>query len=55
MTPKTISDDEEARIQAMIASDPENPEWTDEEMAQAKPFVEAFPALAENMRKAGRQ
>ncbi len=41
----------EARIQAMIASDPDAPEVTDAQIAQAKPFVEAFPALSERMRK----
>jgi uncharacterized protein (DUF4415 family) len=46
-----ISDAEEARIQRMIASDPDAPEATDEQMAKAKPFAEAFPALAGNMRK----
>lgn len=46
-----ISDAEEARIQKMIASDPDAPEATDEQMASAKPFAEAFPALAETMRK----
>lgn len=46
-----ISDAEEARIQKMIASDPDAPEATDEQMAGAKPFAEAFPALAENMRR----
>lgn len=39
----------EAQIQRMIASDPDNPEWSDEELAQARPFTEAFPALAEKM------
>jgi uncharacterized protein (DUF4415 family) len=42
----------EEQIQRMIASDPDNPEWTDEELAQARPFAEVFPALAEKMRKA---
>lgn len=46
-----ISDTEEARIQKMIASDPDAPEATDAQTAKAKPFAEAFPALAENMRK----
>ena len=46
-----ISDAEEARIQRMIASDPDAPEATDAQLAQARPFVEAFPALAEKMRK----
>lgn len=54
MTHKTFSAAEEARIQAMIASDPDAPEATDEQIAQAKPFAEAFPALAENIRKGGR-
>jgi len=42
---------DEAKIQAMIASDPDNPEWTDEDFANAKPFTEVFPDLAEKMRK----
>jgi uncharacterized protein (DUF4415 family) len=46
-----ISDAEEARIQKLIASDPDAPEVTDAQMAEAKPFTEAFPALAEKMRK----
>lgn len=48
---KPISDAEEARIQKMIASDLDAPEATDEQMTEAKPFAEAFPALAENMRR----
>jgi len=48
MTKKPIS---EARVQAMIASDPDAPEATDAQRAQAHPFVEAFPALADKMRK----
>jgi len=47
----TTPDAEEARIQKMIASDPDAPEVTDDQIARAKPFTEAFPALAENMRK----
>jgi len=54
MTRNTIGDAEEGRIQAMIASDPDAPEATDEQLAQARPFAEAFPALAENIRKGGR-
>lgn len=50
MTKKTLS---EATVQAMIASDPDAPEATDAQLAQAKPFAEAFPALAEKMRKSG--
>ncbi len=46
-----ISDEEEARIQRMIASDPDAPEATEEQLAQARPFAEAFPELADSMRK----
>ena len=46
-----IADTEEARIQKMIASDPNAPEVTDDQISKAKPFTEAFPALAENMCK----
>ena len=48
------SDAEEARIQAMIASDPDAPEATDDQLAQARPFSEALPALAEALRRGGR-
>ena len=51
MSKRPLSDAEEARVQRMIASDPDNPEWTNEDFARAKPFAEAFPALAEEMRK----
>ena len=54
MTRKPITDAEEARVQAMIASDPDAPEATEEQLAGAQPFAEAFPVLAEQMRKAGR-
>lgn len=46
-----ISEVEEVRIQKMIASDPDAPEVTPEQAAKAKPFAEAFPALAKTMRK----
>lgn len=42
----------EAEIQAMIASDPDAPEATPAQLAQAKPFELAFPALAAVARKA---
>lgn len=42
---------DEARIQAMIASDPNAPEATDAQLAAAQPFAEAFPTLAEKMRR----
>ena len=48
MTGKHLTEDQ---IQRMIASDPDAPEATDEQLAQAKPFSEVFPALAEAMRK----
>lgn len=48
MTRKRLTEDQ---IQRMIASDPDAPEATDEQLAQAKPFSEAFPALADAMRK----
>lgn len=48
MTRKYLTEDQ---IQRMIASDPDAPEATDEQLVQAKPFGEAFPALADAMRK----
>lgn len=48
MTRKHLTEDQ---IQRMIASDPDAPEATDAQLAQAKPFDEAFPALADAMRK----
>jgi uncharacterized protein (DUF4415 family) len=47
-----ISDEEEARIQALIASDPDAPEATDDELARARPFAEAHPDLMESIRRA---
>ena len=38
-----MSDEEEARVQAGIAADPENPEWTDEDFARARPASEVLP------------
>ncbi|WP_438751908.1 BrnA antitoxin family protein [Pararhizobium sp. O133] len=46
-----ITDEEEARIQAMIASDPDNPEWTEEDFKNARPFAEVFPELMESIRR----
>ena len=43
---RPLTDEEEAEIQRMIASDPDNPELTDEQIAQARPFREVFPDLA---------
>ena len=33
----------------------DNPEWTDDELASAKPFAEALPALAASVAKRGQQ
>ena len=46
-----ISDEEEARIQAMIAADPDDEELTDEQLAQARPFTDVFPELARSLRR----
>jgi len=46
-----LTDEEEARIQAGIALDPDNPELTEEEMATAKPFREVFPDLYESIKR----
>lgn len=41
-----ISDAEEAEIQRGIAEDPDNPQWSAEDFAKARPFREVFPDLA---------
>ncbi len=46
-----VSEAEEARIQKLIENDPDAPEVTDEQIAQAKLFSDAFPTLAETMRR----
>jgi uncharacterized protein (DUF4415 family) len=46
-----LTDEEEAEIQRQIAEDPDDYEATDEELAQAHPFAEAFPELAESIRR----
>ena len=48
---RKITDQEEARIQAGIASDPDNPEWTEADFKKARPFAEMFPELAENIKR----
>jgi uncharacterized protein (DUF4415 family) len=50
LRPLTAAD--EARIQRGIAEDPENPEWTEEDFKNARPFAEVFPELAESIRRA---
>ncbi len=52
---RALSDAEEARIQAGIAADPDNPEWTAQDFRHAKPFAKVFPSLAENRRGRGPQ
>lgn len=44
---RPLTDEEEDEIQRMIAADPDNPELTDEQLANMKPFREVFPELAE--------
>lgn len=48
---RPLSSEEETEIQKMIASDPDAPEATDEQLAQAKPFAEVFPELAESIKR----
>jgi uncharacterized protein (DUF4415 family) len=47
----SITDEEEARIQAGIALDPDNPELTEEEFKNARPFAEVFPELAASIKR----
>jgi uncharacterized protein (DUF4415 family) len=47
-----LTDKEEAAIQREIAADPDDSEATDAELAQAKPFAEAFPELCESIKRA---
>jgi uncharacterized protein (DUF4415 family) len=52
---RPLTDAEEAEIQAMIASDPDNPELTEDELKELQPFREVFPELAASIdRKLGR-
>lgn len=50
-----ITDEEEAEIQRQIASDPENPELTDEQLANMRPFREVFPDMVEAIEAMRRQ
>lgn len=47
-----LTDREEALIQREIAADPDDADATDDEIAQATPFAEAFPELMESIRRA---
>ena len=52
---RPLTDQEEADIQRQIAGDPDAPEVTDEQAAQARPFAEALPDLmASVVRSRGR-
>jgi len=46
---------EEARIQAGIAADPDNPEWTAQDFKRAKLFPQVFPGLAKSRGRRGPQ
>jgi len=46
-----LTDEEEARIQAGIAADPDNPEMTAEQMAELRPFAEACPELMASIKR----
>src|ERR1700729_1159257 len=48
---RPLTDDEESEIQRMIASDPDNPELTDEQIARLRPLAEVLPALADSVRR----
>jgi uncharacterized protein (DUF4415 family) len=48
---RPLSDDEESEIQRMIASDPDNPELTDDQIARLRPIADVVPALAESARR----
>jgi uncharacterized protein (DUF4415 family) len=48
---RPLTDDEEAEIQRMIASDPDAPEITDEQIKTRMTFAEAFPDLAESIKR----
>lgn len=41
----------EAKIQKMIASDPDNPELTDAQIARARPFKDLFPDLHASIKR----
>jgi uncharacterized protein (DUF4415 family) len=50
------TDEEEAAIQRGIAQDPDNPEWTEEDFARARPARETHPELVEAwLRTRGKQ
>jgi uncharacterized protein (DUF4415 family) len=52
---RTLSDEEERRVQKGIAADPDNPQWTAEDFRRARPFADVFPELAASRRARGPQ
>jgi uncharacterized protein (DUF4415 family) len=48
---RKLTDTEEAAIQTQIAGDADAAEATDAELAEAKPFAEAFPDLMDVIRR----
>lgn len=48
---RPLTAEEENEIQQMIASDPDAPELTDEQLSNGKSFAEAFPQLAASARR----
>lgn len=48
---RSLTDEEEARIQGQIAADPEDGDATEADLAQAKPFAEVFPDLMESIKR----
>jgi len=42
---RALTDAAESRVQAGIAADPDNPEWTARDFRRAKPYAKAFPML----------
>ncbi|MEZ2407313.1 hypothetical protein AB6806_10895 [Bosea sp. RCC_152_1] len=48
---KKLTYAEAAEVQRQIAADPDDAEATDEQLAPAEPFGEAFPALAASIRQ----
>lgn len=49
-----LTDAEEAEIQRQISADPNDWASTDDEVAQARPFAEAFPDLMASIKRARR-
>ena len=49
---RPLTDDEEAEIQKMILSDPDNPELTDAQRGKGKSFKQALPDLYASLQRA---